>query len=192
MSADKPKFRVRRERHFSAHHMLLGAAQSELDGLDQEKRGWFYPSLNAMTMSALALEALANAFGERLVDGWEDFERSPPLAKLRLVCRELKLELAFDKEPWSTVKWLLKFRNKIAHAKPRLVTTNHLWTEEEYERHRMDQPTSDLEAEITVQNARRAFHAADSVKELWCSKIPPDESFGLYSDSWSGSASLEK
>jgi hypothetical protein len=171
--------------------MLLGAAQNALDGLDEAKPGWFYGSLTAMTTSALAIEALANAFGERLVEGWEDFERSSPTAKLRLVCRELKIKLSFDQEPWSSVKWLLKFRNQIAHAKPKLITTSHLWTEEEYEAHRFDQPKSDLEGEITVKNAKRAYHAADSLKELWCSSIPPDEAEGLYGDSWSGSAGIE-
>ncbi len=188
--SDDDKLFVSRERHFFAHHMLLSAAYTAVNNLDTNKNGWFDKSLIAITLSALAVEALANAFGKRLVKGWEDFERAPPRAKLRLVCNELQLKLDFGKEPWTTVKWLLKFRNEIAHAKPMIIRTDHVLTHDEFEKYRMDRPASELEEQITVKNAKRAYAAVNRLKDIWCSRIDPGESFGLYSDSWSGTAKL--
>jgi hypothetical protein len=188
--SDDIKLNVSRERHFSAHHMLLSAAYTAVNSLDKNKHGWFDNSLIAMTLSALAVEAMANAFGKRFVKGWEDFERVPPRAKLRLVCNALQLELNFGQEPWATVKWLLKFRNEIAHAKPEIIKTDHILSRDEYEKCQMEKPNAELEAQITVENAKLAYAAVDRLKDIWCARADPGETFGLYSDSWSGSATL--
>jgi len=172
--------------------MLLSAARTALQDLDEEKPDWSYGSLVALTFSALAVEALANAFGDRMVERWDDFERAPPIAKLRIVCAQLCVEMDFGKAPWGTIKWLLKFRNDIAHAKPVLLKTEHQLTAQEYEARRFERPISGLEKKITVHTARQAYAAVDQLKELWIAKVPSDKLDGLYADSWSGSASLAR
>ena len=189
--SESKKVRVTRERPFSAHHMFIGAARVSIQDAENKKPGWFYDELTAMVMSALAVEALANAFGKRLLKDWEDFESASPIAKLKLVCKELDLEFDRNKEPWSTIKWLSKFRNLVAHAKPELVTEDYISTPDEYEKKRMDMPKSALEKQVTLGNAKRAYEGVEKVKELLAKKVPPDESFGLYSDSCLGSASIE-
>jgi hypothetical protein len=171
--------------------MLIGAARVALEDAKKKKPGWFYDELTAMVMSALAVEALANAFGKRLIDDWVDFESSTSMAKLRLICQHLEIEFDQNKEPWSTAKWLSKFRNKIAHAKPELVTENYVSTRDEYEKKRRDMPTSALEAQITHGNAARAYGGVERIKTILSEKVPPGESFGLYSDVSLGSASIE-
>ena len=59
-----------KERPFSAHHMLIGAARAALEDAESKRPGWFYAELMAMAMSALAVEALCNAIGERVVADW--------------------------------------------------------------------------------------------------------------------------
>lgn len=73
--------------------------------------------MSAILLSALSVEALCNAIGYRLIEGWGDYEQSRPWLKLRVLCRDL--DLPFDKgaEPWQSLKDLLDFRNKVAHGK---------------------------------------------------------------------------
>ncbi|MCK4790982.1 MAG: hypothetical protein KAV87_45035 [Desulfobacteraceae bacterium] len=131
---DREKISVSKERPFSAHHMLLGAARAAIEDAESKRPGWFYSELMAITMSGLAIEALCNAVGERVIDNWNDFESSSPKAKVRVICKELDIEYKSEKEPWSSVVWLSKIRNDLAHAKPQLVNESYIWIREEYEK----------------------------------------------------------
>ena len=91
-----------RERPFSAHHMFLGAARVALQDSKDKRPGWFYSNLIAITMSALAIEALCNTVGERIIDDWKDFESASPVAKLRLLCENLSIDFDKSLEPWSS------------------------------------------------------------------------------------------
>jgi len=181
---------VKKERPFSAHHMLLGAARTALEDAADKKPGHFYSTLTSITMSSLAIEALCNAFGERVVSNWPDFESSSPKAKVRIICGELGIQYLAEEEPWSTVIWLGKFRNMIAHAKPELVSQNYTWTREEYEKKDGLKPESKIEKEITIGHAQRAYDQITNLKYLFCEKIPPGKAFGLAADMWSGRASV--
>lgn len=182
------KVKVKQKRSFSAHHMLIGAARIAVEDAEAKKPGWSYSQLTAITLCGLAIEAICNAVGDRVVADWNDFESAPPNAKLRLLCEKLKVQYDKNKEPWSTVRWLLKQRNKIAHAKPQLLEEEHVWSRDEYDRRRKDCPLSDLERELSLGNAKRALNATKEVLLLLTEVIPVEERFGLYSDSWEGSA----
>jgi hypothetical protein len=184
------RLRVSRERNFSAHHMLLRVAAAALEDAEKKLPGWFSAQFTAMTMCALSLEAICNAVGERVVTDWKDFESANPTAKLRLICQQTGIEYNRNKEPWATACWLSRFRNAIAHAKPEFVKQDVVWTEQEYERRRRESPESTLESEITLGNARRAVHGMDKIKDLLCQKIPVEHRLGLYSDAWTGSATM--
>ncbi len=172
--------------------MLLGAARAALEDAENKKPGWFYAELMAMTMSALAVEALCNAIGERVVVDWKDFESAAPTAKLRILCEKLGIDYDVKQEPWSTARWLHGFRNEVAHAKPQLVKESYVWTREEYEKRQTEEPRSKLERKITLENARRAVKRISELKNLLCERIPVEDRFGLYSDMWTGSAQLVK
>ena len=118
MAIEKTKTRIEIEREFSAHHILLETAEKALKkAKDRQKIGVVHDQLIAMTFSALALEALANAFGRRLVPKWSHFEMAPPIAKLRTVARQLEIDdREFEQEPRAAAVWLMSFRNKVAHA----------------------------------------------------------------------------
>lgn len=184
------KLKVTRERKFSAHHILIGAARAALQDAEKKEPGWFYSELTAITMSALALEAICNAFGERLRPDWKEFESINPIAKLILISEKSNIVIDFNVEPWSTAKWLYKFRNKIAHAKPEIVNESYVWTKEEYEINKTKWPKAKLESEININNAKRAFKGVEDIKNILFEKIDVDDKAGLYSDSWSGKASL--
>jgi hypothetical protein len=182
------KLSVKRERHFSAHHMHLGAAYMTLVDSGDKKPGYFYHQLICITFSALAVEAICNAFGERYIEDWKDYESSKPLAKLRILCNHFTIEYARGDEPWSTAIWLMGLRNKIAHAKPQFVTESYIIHRDEYDTDSKEHPKSKLEKEITLGRAEKAYKCANDIKEKLCECIPITDRHGLRSDGWQGLA----
>lgn len=184
------KLRVTRKRSFSAHHMLIGAARMAVEDAEAMRPGWTYSQLTAITLCGLAIEAICNAVGERIIGDWKDYESASPNAKLRLLCERLQVPYDKNQEPWSTVRWLMKQRNAIAHAKPQLLKEEHIWSRDEYDRRRKECPLSDLERELSLGNAKRALSAVEAVLLQVMQAIRPEDRFGLYSDGWEGSASM--
>ena len=145
-----------------------------------------------ITFSALALEALGNAFGEKFNPRWEDFESASPIAKLRLVCQRFEIVPDFGKEPWSTTLWLVRFRNKVAHAKPEFIKEEKIITREEYDKLGGQCPESKLEKQVSLENAQRAFPCIRDIHIMLCERIPPEQIGGLIADGWSSQAGLYK
>ena len=187
------KLEVKRERRFLPHLVLLGAAYTFLkDAAPEAKRlRASHYELGAIIFSALAFEALANAFGERLITDWEDSRRASPIAKLRVVCTHLKVDARFDRQPWSTALWLIKFRNKVAHAKPQFVKKNKLMSSEEFEKKGHDRPTSKIEAQVTYVNAKRSVEAVMDIGYALIKHLSPEEYAGLVADGWTVSATVK-
>ena len=185
------KVRVLKKRKFTPHHVLIGAAEMGLEDAERKNPGCFYNQFTAITFSALALEAIANAFGEKFVADWDDFENGKPIAKFRIICTHLKVDADFNIEPWTTAKWLMKVRNKIAHAKPEMINFDKTMTKDESEKICRQLPLSKLEEEINLENARRAIKSVKQIQELFLLKISFEDidAENLFSDGFSGSIS---
>lgn len=185
------KIKVERERQFSAHHMLISAARWSLDDA-QLKRAGSPGVLVAITLSALSIEAMCNAIGERVFQDWKDLEGAPPLVKLRLLCHALNIPFDKETEPWKSARWLIQVRNRIAHAKPEFVREEKIVLQSQHNDRLVSYPKSKLEKELTLGNARRAVQAADYIKDALCTKVPPENAFGLWNDGAFGRASLHE
>ena len=184
------KLKRTQERNYSAHHMLIETARVANERAAKQEMGWSYDALTAILFSALAVEALANAFGERKVENWADFESSSPNAKLRVVAAAMKIPYDNELDLWAKIKWLVKFRNLVAHAKPKLIKEELMLTQEEVDKRLFDRPESKVESEITVANAEKAVRAVRYLKDILCAALPPEDFMGLATDSWSGSTTL--
>ena len=180
------------ERRFSAHHLLIHAAVIARDRSKKKHSGYMFDELSAMILSALAVEALCNAIGDRVIDDWaNDFESASPNAKLRLLARHLHIRYDKDKEPWAGARELIKFRNLVAHAKPQLIIEERMMTHEEYDRRLFDVPQSKLERQISAANANRAVRTVEKLKEILIEKLDRHQKEGLTVDEWSGSVDPE-
>lgn len=185
------KVKVQRERRYAPHHTLLGAASMNLDLAKEKQDGWFYFEMAAMLFSGLALEALAHAFGSHFVPSWRDFESASPVAKLRIVCDTLEIDYNAESEPWSSARWLISFRNKLAHAKPEDIDVTEIMDLHAWEaRWPTDRPDSKLEKEVTLGNAERAVEAANAIKLLFCGKLSGRDVRGLAVESWATGATV--
>lgn len=185
-----PLFRKTEERTFFAHHMLLHAAQLEIEDAEASELGRFNKCLAAMVMSALAVEALANAVGSRVSDDWATFEQLRPYEKIDLLVDRLGIQRDTLKEPWTTLHYLHYlggFRNDIAHPKPEELLSERVLPQAGLTRTAFDAPLSKLEREITPGNAKRAYAAVHTLKGLLTDALPAVDRFGIYVDMWHGS-----
>ena len=170
--------------------MLLHAAELQLQAAEQSEVGRFNHCLGSMTMTALAVEALLNAVGSRVLAEWQPFERMRPLEKFKVLQAQLGFEYNARKNPWATLHFLAGFRNDIAHVKPQMVTETRRFTEAEANRFLSRMPLSKLEREITIGNARRVLGAVTLVKGILTDALPDNLRFGVYVDAWSGSTTV--
>ena len=175
-------------REFFGHHMLLHAAEIQIEIAKQSKEGRFNNCLASMTMTALAVEALVNAVGSRVAKDWEYFERLNPLEKLQALQRELQFTYEPAKKPWDTLHFLTGFRNDIVHAKPELVEEVKHFVEPAPNKILFRTPLSRLEQEITVGNASRSFEAVQFLKGILADALPVELRVGIYADAWFGRA----
>ena len=181
--------RVQKKRVFEPQHLLMRVAENALEDAERKIPGWKNQEIIAVTFSALALEALANSFGCKLISRWDDFESSSPIAKLRIICAELGISADWSTGHWGTALWLVSFRNKIAHARPQPITYDEIVSDEKFRRTFHDEPPSNLENQVNLGNAKRAVRAVDEIKWTFLSKLKalkPGEYSSLYSDGFSG------
>ena len=186
--------KVSRHRRFSAHHLFAHVARTYLDRAVLYREASALNILIAITFSALGVEALSNSFGSVKVPDWlTKHERKSPLNKVRLICDVLAVPYEADKDPWHALDWLMALRDRLAHAKPDLIVEEGVLTSEQYDALQADfsnMPMSDLELELTVDNATRAVGAVEELLRRWGSKIPPLEAAGVTASMWFGGAEL--
>ena len=185
------RFRKTEEREFFAHHMLLHAAALEIEQAEDTELGRFNKCLAAMTMTALAVEALVNAVGSRCGGNWAEFEKLRSHQKLDRLVTTLSISYDPTKEPWSTLIFLSGFRNDIAHAKPAVVVKEVLLPDVALKKTLFQAPLSALEREVTLGNARRVYAAVNLLKGKLTDALPAEMRFGIYADMWSGNTAAE-
>lgn len=185
---------VTKERIFSPHHTLLRTARRAAERLGEKEPGWQADALTVILTTALAVEALCNVIGERLIHEWGHFDRLSPWSKLRLLAEHLDVVFSRTEEPWKSLWWLLSFRNHIAHGKPKVVKIDRLMTSQEREKDQQGFgdwfPEAPFEKELTIGKARQALQAVDSLLQLLVSHLDADLRFGLEFDGWTGSAKI--
>lgn len=138
--------------------------------------------LTAMLMSALAVEALCNAVGHRVVAGWEDYEQIPAWAKIRLLCATLNIAYDRGAQPWQRLQTLLAFRNRVAHGKAEHIQRRCVLTAEQADvalNSAPSAPPSKLEAMLTLENALVAFATAREVEKILTENVPLELKLGL-------------
>ncbi len=188
----KKNISVRAERFYSAHHTLLRLAKHELEKAKVEDAGWVNTQFSAITFSALAIEAICNAVGERVIDNWIDFENCSPIAKVRLICEHLGIGYDASREPWGGFIWLCKTRNLIAHPKAESIEYEASMTKHEFDNmHQRNPVESNLEKRITLDKAQKSVATVEALLKLFCDKLTHKQKFGIEFDMWHSSATLQ-
>lgn len=194
-SAEAPKrYEIAEERYFSPHHLLLRTAGIALHEAHRRVYSHSTPmreshTMTAILMSALSVEALCNAIGYRLIEGWDDYEQSKPWVKLRVLCKELKIPFDKGSEPWQSLKDLLDFRNKVAHGKPQWVrrvqsNLDEAAMDAALAQHMPSTSEAWFEQKLTLEGAGRAVALARRVETLLTDALPDDLKLGIVVEGW--------
>lgn len=186
-------FSVEQERHFKPHKDLLGTAHFALENVDSKcpcgRDRYFI--LTAIVMSAFAQEAIANTFGKELIKDWKDFEKRRLLDKLRIIAEKLDIRFSRSEKPWVNAIWLGKLRNSIAHGKPKEIN----FVKKKVPKKQANgffgtPPPSEIEKQLSLGNAKRAFETAEGILDLFMEKIPRDKHHDFIGDGWTTATTI--
>lgn len=119
---DKADIKVRVTHRHSDIYMLGAIAHHQLEQAKREEDGhrfrWIIP---CMAISVFRLEALSNQYGSQLFSQWESLTQGRRAIsfkdRIAKISRELGLQPDDSQEPWSTIKLMIDFRNRLAHSK---------------------------------------------------------------------------
>ena len=114
--------KVIKKRIFFPHSMYLDTAKHFCAELGRKEYISWYDLMACMTTTALSVEAILNTFCHIAIQDFRDFESSPPLAKMRILCEKLTIDFDKSRKPFNTIIQLLKLRNKFAHPKYQILS----------------------------------------------------------------------
>lgn len=175
-------------RKFVPHAMLLDAAARALEAAKTKTEAYWWDWLGTILYCALSIEAIGNTYGETFIPRWRDFESAAPLAKLRLVAERCGLQPDFSERPWSIARELIRFRNRIAHAKLEDILVEAVHPQEEVEKYLYAKPESKLEKMVTERFAQESYDSIYEILRLFSTGLPVDILFQLETGGWHGGA----
>jgi hypothetical protein len=147
-------------------YMYLGA-KDMLERAEASEEGQLYTVTSALIFCAFTLEAYINHLGATRHADWEEREkRKSAKDKLKALAKEVGVKVDFGKSPYSTMRNLFAFRDKIAHGR-----TTHEKVDKiiKLDKPRLPQVAGDTEwrSFATIENARQAAKdVEDIVKAL--------------------------
>jgi hypothetical protein len=189
--AEQRRIHYRVNRYFTPYHMMLEVAEEALARAKASEGSPLKDTVIAITFTALAVEAIANAFGDALVVDWaDDFDRLKPLVKLRLIAENLQISFSRALDPWKGLASLFSLRNQIAHGKPESIETNEKLTADELARKRQAAPpASKLEKHINIAASEQWLANVQQLLDLLVENAPADIVQDVTHTGWSTSAS---
>lgn len=171
MSDDTKHISYKAEKFPLPHKHFLKAANLSIEEAEVSDRAKYYKIFTAVTLAAFSLEPLINVYGENLLRKWDDFDKLPVNVKLRLVCEKLDIKRPKREEPWSRVDWIIKIRNSLAHPSPEVIEELHkvdISDDVTFKKNvdSIDDPKSDLEKYITLENAKKIICIVTQIEKL--------------------------
>ncbi len=159
---------VRRSREFFMYAVLRDAAHEKLELLEKSDCHKPYAYMEAMLLSALAIEGFLNHIGIRLVRCWKEIERSlGPQQKLQLILEQINHSPSFGERPYQTLHEMFKVRQILVHGKTHSIrgdVSELQWQHGEFP----PEPKFDIETMINDVSARRFVEDMDlMIKDLW-------------------------
>ncbi len=145
----------------AAHH-LMKTIEARLEKDDRD--GIFLDMMAALTMIAFAVEANLNFIGDRVVEDWK--ERQSGEKKWAQVLEKLGIEADYTQRPFSTMEELRKFRDTLAHGKPRVLDEKEtaIGTYDELYATNDLKSRSPWEAYVTLESVQAGY---DDMNEIW-------------------------
>ena len=151
----KRKVNVRSKRTVYSYSIMHQTSWHLLDIAKKSPEGQFFNYLTSMLFSAFCLEAYFNHLGEVKIKYWAKIDRIHFEDKFEILAQIVNLQFDKSCRPFQTLKEIIEFRNKIAHAR-----TEYLIEEsEQYLAETEDPklPQSKWKEKINIEAAQRFF-----------------------------------
>lgn len=140
-------------------------------------------------LSAFTVEAYLNYIGPQVESGWDDFDKSSPIAKLRHIASVLDIKLDDSRQPMQSIIELFAFRNRMAHPRAAHVVEEYESNVQDYHIDFHSEPRPKWFAFATETNARRCYKEIAALIGSINAQLPTPEVLPLSDMGWSGSAS---
>lgn len=123
MNSAPQKIRVSGRYQYRPWPEMRHAARTLVWVADTHPEGSTHVITAAVVLTAFSVEAFCQQVGpEILKEGWlrekRPMERAPVLEKLKLIGREVRVEVDYGKSPWAEIKQLMEARDNLAHPQP--------------------------------------------------------------------------
>jgi hypothetical protein len=118
----RSKVRLKAHRHIYIHNDIEGVVSYFKDRVEQrlakgEDQGVGSEIMAGLVLLAFEVEAKFNFLGRKLIKDWDEWLSLTE--KVEKVCSNLDVEPDFKARPYLSIKSLKRFRNTLAHGKPR-------------------------------------------------------------------------
>jgi hypothetical protein len=158
--------KVKKKRDYRPHSEAMHGAKVLLRLSGEHQKGIYFEWMGSLLLSAFAYEGYLNFLGRKLFPSWESFERQMSWqSKTKLLTDHVGLKLDEGSEPFQTVKHLFKFRDQIAHPKPKELEEEYETTAEELESNFYENAKSE-EKFCTKENAEFCIERVEQMMEL--------------------------
>lgn len=127
------KIEIEYERDMRAHPTLSNGAYFMLHMAEEQEIGRFYYLISSLMLSAFAIESYLNYIGEKHIASWKEIERMGPIDKIKEIGAISMIDMDWGKRPYQTIISLFKFRNDLAHAKPKILQGKKFIQEDSFE-----------------------------------------------------------
>jgi hypothetical protein len=142
------------------HAYLFSASSRALKQAEENDENSFSFSLASMVLSAFYIEAYLNFLGKEKLECWAQIEKKlGPREKLELLTETIGCSIDKDRRPFRTFTEIIKFRNKIAHAKPEVIDFDKV----QLDKNGVPLPTPEWGKQCNRTTARRFF---DDILEM--------------------------
>jgi len=159
--------KIKKKRDYRPHSEAIHGARVLLRLSEEQKKGCFYQWMGSLLLCAFAYEGYLNFLGRKLFPSWEDFERQLSWqSKTKLLADHIVLKIDEGAEPFQTVKHLFKFRDQIAHPKPKEMEEEFETTKEQLESVFYENAKSAEEKFCSEANAKLCIERVNQMMEL--------------------------
>jgi hypothetical protein len=175
LNPDRITKRLQKERNFRPHAEHHHAAWVFYRNAEKNEVGSALQLQASLVFSAFCMEAYLNHMGSKCLSYWDEIDRSPVLAKLRLLMAEFKVHFEAGERPLQTVRQLFGYRNWMAHSRSKLIKEETEYEGEVDDAVLMAAPRDKWEAFVTLENTKRCLEDVAKLINALNEKAPhPD------------------
>lgn len=114
------KIKIEYERDMRPHPTLSNGASFMLHMAEEQEKGRFFYLISSLMLSAFTIESYLNYIGEKHIVSWKEIEKEGTIDKIKKIGVISMLDMDWGQRPYQTIKSIFKFRNELAHARPKI------------------------------------------------------------------------